>query len=201
MARLTGPDWEQAKQMWASGSFSLSDIATRFNTSITSLHRRFKREGIEKGQNADRFQKAMMQAMENQAIQKAEELAQLAAQFKELHLKGVESLTKRTLLLIQRAAQEGRALATIEDDLKALEKASRILSTNYATAEKILHLNRDPEVEKELPELTIVRLTDEDVAELRRQQRHELEQLTGTVLPEGALEEALTLDAEVLEDE
>lgn len=178
MPRLTSNDWEKACQMWASGNFTLDELAEQFEITPTALHRRFKRDGIEKGQAREQLQEAMRRSVEDKANERAAELIEIAAQAKELHLKGTQMLSKRLLYEIKVATESKRSLAAIRDDIRAIQDASKVLHTNYQTTERILRLDREEAPDDDIPELRVRRMTDEDVQRLRAEQAREIEEMT-----------------------
>lgn len=178
MPRLTPTEWDSASQMWASGDFTLDEIAERYDITPAALHRRFQKAGVEKGQAKETLQKAMQQSIESKANQKAAELIEMASQVKELHIKGAQMLSKRLMYEIKKATEDGRSLAMIRDDIRSIQDASKTLQTNYQTVERILHLDREETPDDEIPELVVRRMTNEDVAELRDQQSREIEEMT-----------------------
>lgn len=179
MARLNAEDFERASKMWASGNFTLDELAEKFDITPSALHRRFRKAGIEKGEARQKLQEAISQSMEAQAKSKAAELMDLATNVKELHLKGSQMLSKRLLYEINEATKANKPLAAIRDDIRALQEASKTLASNYQIAERVLHLDReDPDAEEELPELTVRKMTDEDVRKMRERQSREIEEMT-----------------------
>lgn len=180
MPRLTPTDWDKACQMWASGDFTLDELAERFDITPAALHRRLKNGGVEKGQAKEQLQKAMQQSIETKANQRAAELIEMATNVKELHLKGSQMLSKRLLYEINEATKKGRPLALIRDDIRAIQDAAKVLETNYRTAERVLRLDREETPDDEIPDLVVRRMNDADVQRLRDEQR-EIEEMTSSM--------------------
>lgn len=178
MPRLSAPDFEKAAKMWASGDYTLDELAEKFDITPAALHRRFKDAGVEKGEARQKLQEAISQSLDNKAKEKAAELMEMASQIKELHLKGTTSLSKRLLYEIKKATDEKKPLASIRDDIRAIQDASKTLQTNYQTVEKILKLDREETPDDEIPDLVVRRMTDADVQRLRDEQSREIEEMT-----------------------
>ena len=177
--QVQGKDWVDACGMWQSGRFTLAEIAEKYDVTISALHRRFKRHGIEKGAHAELEKKAISQVIQSH-IKESDELARVITEVRELNLKGSIMLSKRVLLEIKRASDANKPLSSIEGTIKSLERASKILNTNYNTAEKILHLDsQEGDDDEELPVLEVRRLTDSDVAQIRQEQESKMRELTG----------------------
>jgi predicted DNA-binding protein YlxM (UPF0122 family) len=178
MSRLTATDYTKAATMWASGDYTLDELSEKFDITPTALHRRFKREGIEKGQSRQKLNDAIEQSMDNQANKKAAELIEMASQVKELHLKGSQMLSRRLLYEINQATKDGKRLASIRDDIRAIQDASKTLEANYRISERVLRLDREETPDDEIPELIVRRMTDSDVQIMRDAQSQEIEEMT-----------------------
>lgn len=189
--QLQGKEWTDACDMWQSGRFTLSEISDKYDITVSALHRRFKRNGIEKGAHADLEKKAISQVIQDR-VKDSEELGRVITEVRELNLKGSIMISKRVLLEIKRATDNNKALSTIENNIKSLERAAKVLNTNYNTAEKILHLDHEDDDSEELPELQVVRMTQADVNALREEQERSVKELTG--------EDIEDLDLDDLED-
>ena len=65
---LTSEQYIAAKTKWASGNYRLKDLAEEFGISITAFNRRFARDGIKKGQDRQKHEKAISEAVEGTMI-------------------------------------------------------------------------------------------------------------------------------------
>lgn len=196
MAKLTSEQWLKAKAMWASGNFRLSDISEQFNVTINALHRRFKKEGIEKGQDKDLHQKAIQEVVAK-AASHTEELVKVTLESKEMHLKGSIAISKKLLLLMREANESNKAISTIHGDIKALLDAQRVLDQGYRNVEKILGLDKKDDDKEDLPVLEVVTMTSEDVKELRDEQRLADLELNGEL---DDIDDAIEIEDDVVED-
>lgn len=178
MSRLTPQDFDKAAKMWASGDYTLDELSEKFDITPSALHRRFKKEKIEKGEARQKLQDAISQSMETKAKEKAAELIEMASRVKELHLKGTNSLSQRLLYEIKVATENKQPLASIRDTIRAIQDASKTLQTNYQTVERILRLDREETPDDEIPDLVVRRMTDVDVQRMRDAQSREIEEMT-----------------------
>lgn len=179
--RLTPDEWVKAKSMWRSGRYTLDAIATQVGCSRNNLHRRFTKEGIEKGEDIQAGEKAIRQSIENTTAQRAEELGKLTVDIKEETLKAIRLLNKRVMYEIGQCAQQQKPFGMIKDDVKTLHEASKMLGNNYSTAESILGINKDDlDPDEILPEMVVRVMNQDDVAEIRAQQEAELALIEGT---------------------
>jgi len=178
MSRLNANDFEKAAKMWASGDYTLDELSEKFGITPAALHRRFKRENIDKGSAKKALQSAINQSMENEAKSKAAELIEMVSQVKELHLKGSQMLSRRLLYEINEATKAKKPLASIRDDIRAIQDASKTLASNYQIAERVLRLDREETPDDDIPDLVVRRMTDHDVQQMRDAQRREIDEMT-----------------------
>lgn len=171
--RLTGREYARAKTMWQSGEYSLAEIAAEVGVSATALSRRFKRDTVTKGSDADKVSKAVKRAIERTSAAQADELANTAHDIKMQALKALKLFNQKAYADVAMVIQAKGNLAEKLNDLKALEIASKIIAVNYSTGARILGLDKDLNPDDELPELQIHIMTENDVAELRENQRLE----------------------------
>lgn len=204
--RLTPREYARAKTMWESGEYSLSEISETVKVSATALSRRFKRDTISKGSAAKKVSAAVKRAIEKTSAAQAEELASTAHDIKMLALKSIETFNKLNIQQVMKQIKAGKPLAEIQGDLKTLEIASKIVMLNYGTGARILGLDKDLSMDDTLPELQIHIMTENDVAELREQQRREEAEANGELIDEDEImahlsdEDIKALD-EALDDE
>lgn len=192
--RLTPREYARAKTMWTSGDYSLKEISDAVGVSATALSRRFKRDSVSKGSDAKKVSAAVKRAIEKTSAAQAEELASTAHDIKMLSLKAIELYTKKGYSDVVNCIKTGRSVAEIQGDLKALKLASEIVSMNYGTGARILGLDQDLNIDDTLPELQITLMTENDVAELREQQRREEAEANGEIDDDDLLGTELSAD-------
>lgn len=192
--RLTPREYARAKQMWQSGDYSLKEISDTVGVSATALSRRFKRDSVSKGSDAKKVSAAVKRAIEKTSAAQAEELASTAHDIKMLALKSIELFNKKNYADVVACIKANRPLAEIQGDLKALKIASEIVNLNYGTGARILGLDQDLNLEDALPELQIHIMTENDVADLREQQRREEAEANGEIDDDDLLGTELSAD-------
>ena len=198
--RMSPSDYDKAKSMWASGRFRLQDISEKFDVSITALTKRFKKDGIKKGQDSDKHQKAIDQAMENSLVSEAEDTAKLIRVRKENVLRVSEQLEKRALFVIAKATKEEMPLAAVHGDIKTLLDAQKLISNGYDIASRVLGIERLEDQDKPLPTLQIQEMTAEDIAEIRDAQNQQLADLIEGDFDQLNSEEIVIAEAEPDDD-
>lgn len=177
--RLTPREYARAKSMWQSGEYSLAEIADTVGVSATALSRRFKRDSVEKGSTANKVSAAVQKAIERTSASQAEEMAVVAHDLKMQALKSIKLFNQKAYADVAKSIQDKTPLAERLNDLKALNEASKIVAQNYATGAKILGLDQVLNEAEDLGELQIHLMTENDVAELREQQRREAAEAEG----------------------
>lgn len=201
--RLTPREYATAKTMWQSGDYALSEIAEKVGVSAAALSRRFKRDGVKRGSYADKTAAAVQKSIERTAAAQAEELAAYAHDLKTNALKAIDLFNKKAYSDVARAIKDNKPVGERLTDLKALEVASKIIASNYATGANILGLDRELDETEQLSELRIKLMTEDDVKELREQQRREAAEAAGELEATEELteEELAELDDIIVEGE
>jgi AraC-like DNA-binding protein len=192
--RLTGREYARAKTMWTSGDYSLKEISDTVGVSGTALSRRFKRDSVSKGSDAKKVSAAVKRAIEKTSAAQAEELASTAHDIKMIALKSLELFNKKAYADVVQAIKDKTPLADRLNDLKALNEASKIIALNYGTGARILGLDQALNPDESLPELQIHIMTENDVAELREQQRREEAEANGEIDDDDLLGTELSPD-------
>lgn len=192
--RLTPREYARAKTMWQSGDYSLKEISDAVGVSATALSRRFKRDSVSKGSDAKRVSAAVKRAIEKTSAAQAEELAATAHDIKMIALKSLELFNKKAYQEVAKSIKDGTPLSDKLNDLKALNEASKIIALNYGTGARILGLDQVLNPDEALPELTINLMTENDVAELREQQRREEAEANGEIDDDDLLGTELSAD-------
>ena len=168
--RLTPGEYEKAKGMWGSGMFTLSEISKKFDVSIAALTKRFKKDGIKKGQNNDKHQKAIDQSLENMAIADAEDTVRLISERKQYTTRMNEMLQKRAAHIMMRATKDEVPLGAMLGDLKFVTEFHKLLTAGYQLDAHVLGIDRIESQEKTIPKLVIEEMTAEMIEQVRQQQ-------------------------------
>lgn len=183
---LTKTQWAEAKTMWASGNYTLTEIAERFNVTPVALHRRFKRHGIEKGQD----KQAQDEAVRKSAIEKN------AAAIAEVARTGIDAallMTRSAKTIAQLIVQEmGRTQAMgdaasgipwfrMHANLRALREAMNAMKDGSVLINNFVDISAlQKEIEEgELPELRILTMDQDEIDRMREEQRRQDAELNG----------------------
>jgi AraC-like DNA-binding protein len=192
--RLTPREYARAKTMWTSGDYSLKEISDTVGVSATALSRRFKRDTLTKGSDAKKVSAAVKRAIEKTSAAQAEELAVQAHDIKMVALKALELFNKKAYSDVAKSIKDNTPLSDKLNDLKALNEASKIIHLNYNTGARILGLDQALNPDEQMPELHIKLMTENDVAELRDQQRREEAEANGEIDDDDLLGTELSPD-------
>ena len=174
--------------MWESGEYTLSAIAEVYGVQANGLGRRFRKDGIVKGAQAERQDKAVAESIERDTVRSAGETRKLVSELQKNNLTWLDQITKRTLLIAAQAQKDNMPLGMFKDDVKVLKDMSDIISKNYGTAAMILRIDEIAEAQEDLPTFTVQEMTADDVEEIREAQRQQLAEFaTGDVggVPDG----------------
>lgn len=172
---LTAPEWAEACELWRSGSVTLNDLAHRFGKAAETFSRKFKAEGIVKGERVAEMQQQVQATVKKQINDDAAILAKRIRDTKEQHYAMAEGLSKLTWNEITQARQNNQPMAVAQNNLKALQTAAQTLKALREERWAILGLdNPDQITDDELPELVISELTQEQIMELQRREEEAL---------------------------
>lgn len=184
--KLLPEEYAKAKTMWASGRYTLSDISSQFGVSVQAMQKRFTKDGVKKGMDADRHAKAVQQAMEDSLINEREETARLIRDEKETTLKMIDQLRKRALFEIAKTSKENLPLAAADANLKVIERAVKVVLMAYDGSARILRIDQIADGDAEVPVFRIEGMTDDEVEQIRQAQSQQMRELI-----EGDIDEIL----------
>ncbi len=152
------------------GGYSLTSIATKLNTSVSTLSRHFKRHGIAKGSLSEMAVAEAKQQLLNDAGFIDSLKQQIASSITD-DLAQVERLRQASALTLEQlmadkslpAHYRARGIAALSTGIKLTQEvARRALRVDTLEPEK-----------EDLPELTITELTADDVEQMRAAQVNE----------------------------
>lgn len=154
--------------------YSLASIATHTNLSVSTVQRYLKKRSVKKGEAMD----AMINAAHEQLQHEVTSDEGMRTIFKEL----VADTTAQVKLAREKSAELLDKLDA--DDNKSAALSLRGLAAHSTAiknhADTLRHLLPEPQMDsEELPELVVRVMTEEDVAEMRRQQEEELAIIDG----------------------
>lgn len=171
-SRITPAQWSEAKALWESGEFTLTQISEKVGVTREHLSRRFKKEGIEKGVKKIETTAAAAEAVESELSRLAKILPARIAETKEQHYQWASNIGKLAMQTVIIAQRDGRPLSSTGEDLKALDRLMAIEAKVMEQRYKALGIDREDYVDEEsLPTLTIDILTEEEMTDIRSQAR------------------------------
>lgn len=165
--RMTPAQWAEARAMWASGEFTAEQIAEKFGVARETLSRRFKKDGVKKGQSA--IDKRVEAEIIEKATKNVDKWAERAEQARESFYKTYEMLHKMTVKTIG-DAHRGAGLFSAQPDLKALQMAASVMDRVRLNQWAVIGLDKESADEEEIPELLIRELTPDEVQRLKTMQ-------------------------------
>lgn len=168
---LKPAEWETIKALYEAGTATIDELATQFEVKPDTLRKRLKREGVVKGSRSEQVAEAAASAAADAAREQAERMVRRIGETKEQHYQYAEAIAKVTMKTIVAAQNKGQALAAIEGDLSALQRAMKTLETARKERWAILGLDNDDGNPEDVPELLVSELTEEQVREIQEQMR------------------------------
>lgn len=166
--RMTPAEWAEAKALWESGEFTLSQISDKVGASREHLSRKFKEEKIVKGSKSETVTAEAEESIKDEIAKNAKLLPQRVADTKDQHYKYAESLMKLGMRMVAQTMADGRPLSSISDDVKVLNNMSQLAGRTLDQRYKVLGLDQEDFVDAtELPELPITVLTEIEMEEIR----------------------------------
>src|SRR5690606_16093373 len=103
------------------------DLAKKFKKNRGTFVRLFQTEGVEKGSGAKELQEKVQEKVQEDLANDATVLANRIRETKEEHYKMSSGIAKLVWFTITKARQDGKPIATVAYDLKALKVAAETL--------------------------------------------------------------------------
>lgn len=196
--RLSPKQWAEAEALWESGEFTLVDLSRKFGITTNSIYAHMKKVGIEKGAKAAKHKAKVAEEVTKAATEDATILAARVRETKEEHYKMATGIAKLTWAEVLTAKQNNVPMATIANNVKALDNAMTVLAKARVERFAVLGLDKDNDNDDDgLPELLISELTADQIEELRNRDFNEFVDLPDELGP--APDEAGEVD-EVVEE-
>lgn len=197
--RLSPKQWAEAEALWEAGDITLADLARKFGISPNSIHLHMKRAGIEKGAKAAKHKAKVAEEVTKAATEDATILAARIRETKEEHYKMATGIAKLTWAEVLTAKQNNVPMATIANNVKALDNAMTVLAKARIERFAVLGLDKDHDDDDDgLPELLISELTADQIEDLRNRDFNEFVELPDELGP--APDEAGSADAAADDD-
>lgn len=166
--RLTPTEWGQIEEMWASGDFTLVDLATTFGANASYLSQALSKRGIEKGSKAEIYAEAAKDETAKEMISDAANNIKRIKDSKDEHYKYATTIAKLIFVTIAKAVQDKVALSSIKDDIATLKLAMAGIQLARADRWAITGLDREPDAGDEIPVLPIEEFTQKELDEIER---------------------------------
>ncbi|MFP5300026.1 hypothetical protein R2R70_02270 [Cobetia sp. SIMBA_158] len=162
--RMTPAQWTEARAMWASGEFTLEQISEKFAVTRETLSRRFKKDGVVKGQS--QVDKRVEEEIVQQVVSNQDKWAERAEHVRETYYKTAETIRNMNLKVIG-DAMKGPGAFSAQPDLKALGMLISNLEKLRVGQFAITGLDKELAEDDEIPELLVRSLTDSEIQSIR----------------------------------
>lgn len=166
--RLTPTEWGQIEEMWASGDFTLVDLATTFGANASYLSSALSKRGVEKGSKAEIYAEAAKDETAKEMISDAASNIKRIKDSKDEHYKYATAIAKLIFSVIAKAISEKTPLASVKDDVATLKLAMAGIQLARADRWAITGLDREPDAGDEIPVLPIEEFTQLELDEIER---------------------------------
>ena len=166
--RLTPTEWGQIEEMWASGDFTLVDLASTFGANASYLSTALAKRGIDKGSKAEIYAAAAKDETAKEMISDAANNIKRIKDSKDEHYKYASAIAKLIFSVIAKAVSDKKPLSEIKDDVATLKLAMSGIQMARADRWAITGLDREPDAGDEIPVLPIEEFTQKELDEIER---------------------------------
>jgi transposase-like protein len=172
--RITDAEYAQARELYELGQARLAELADKFGITRQTLSKKFKDDSVSFGSRAHEVQAAVSQGIKaaaaTSAVQTAAEGVDRYSEkrnewIEETRVQGYRSLKQADMLakrIVAEAVKNKAVMASIDDDLKAVQRFQKILVENTLTRLDVLRADEVVD-EDDLPQIHFEDLTDEDI--------------------------------------
>lgn len=172
--RLTEEEFAEARELYELGKARLAEIADKLNVTRQTLSKKFKDAGVVWGSRAHETQAAVAAGVKTAVTANAHQTASALVDryaerrnewIEETRVQGYKSLKQAEMLskkIVGEAVKNRVSLASIDDDLKAVQRFQKILVENTLTRLDVLRADEVID-EDDLPQIHFEDLTDEDI--------------------------------------
>lgn len=190
VARMTGADFAEARELYELGKATLGELADTYGVSRQALSKRFKAAGVVKDSRKDEIAAVASSAAKSatgaSVTATVERFTDRRADWiEETRINGFQALKQTQMIarkLVLDAVKAGNPVSSVDDDLKAMGRLNKILVDNIAASLDLLQAHEHVD-EEDLPTLVIEDLTDEEIL------RHHI--ATGALPEDTTVEEML----------
>lgn len=170
--RLTIAEYEEAKLMRQRDGVTVKEIAEKFEVTVGNLSKRFKKDGIVKGELSQLHRRAIERRSVERAAARADEIVSILMTNEEIASKGITLLERHIMQLFGESQKRNRPFGQYMQDVKALKIAIEALKLGGNFAREVI-AHYDKRDEQTLPELPVMVMDEQAVAEMRRREDEE----------------------------
>lgn len=163
--RLTDVEWAEIVSYWEMGTKTLAELSIQYGKHPLSIQQRLKKAGIVKGSKA--YEAGDI--VRSNILGKAEIDAKRVVETKEQHYAYSEALAKLTMKLVIEGQSKPGGLASVEDSIKTLERAAKVVAVTRAERWRILGLDKIEDTPADIPHLMVGEMTAEDIKRAQNQ--------------------------------
>jgi len=167
--RLTKKQWQEIAAIWAMGEMRLMDIAEKYSVRRETVSRKMKEWGIRYGEKAEEHRKKVHEELVRADVWNAKIIAKRQIDTKQFHYNNATVLAKAGMKIVADAMKNGVSLASVEPDLRSIERALSIQQKAFDQRAKATDMDKEDEQERDLPELIIRGMTEDEVKEVQRE--------------------------------
>lgn len=165
--RLTPAERAEAIELWRQGAATLDELAARFDRDRGTFIRLFNAEGVTKGEAKADVERQVTEAVQSSVATDAAVLAGRVRETKEDHYRMIRGLSKLAWSTIAEAKKNGRPVATVINELKAIQIGTQIFKTSREECFALLGLNdKDDKSNDPMPDLILRELTAEEIQDM-----------------------------------
>ena len=165
---MTPRQWAEAKTLYESGEMGAQALAARYGKDLSTIVKHFRKHNIKAGTSKKEIGALVEEEVKKRMAIDATVLAVRIKETKEEHYKMATAIGKLVFKEIVEAKNDGHAISTRVNNLKALDVAMTTLKKAREERYAVLGLDRDDFVASEdLPELVISELTAEQIEKMR----------------------------------
>lgn len=166
--RLTAATWAQIRSHWEVGEATLAELAERYGVSTRTLQTHFANHGTLKGAKAAALAKAVQARVLEDELPDGELLVERAKTTRERSYKNASAIEDLVMAQLTHAQASPEAAFKAGAALKALSLAASTLERLYNLKSMALGLDNDPAQGRELPELTLRDITQQEIDAIQR---------------------------------
>lgn len=169
--RLSPAEWAEIRTLWELGTVpSITVLAEQFGVTPSAISQHFKKNDVRKGSKSHLVAKEVEDARKSKAAERAAQIDQV----KKESIEWATFIGKATMQEVVEAKKQGQNVGDRMPNIKALRTAMATLREVRGERYHVLEID-DHVNEKELPDLTVRDLSDEEIEHMRNYDPEALE--------------------------